>query len=261
MTLEKIKTAVILAGGLGTRLAEETEFRPKPMVEIGGRPMLWHIMKIYAAHGITDFIVCLGYKGHIIKEYFANYHLHNADVTFDLATNATTITRHAAEPWRVTLIDTGIETMTGGRLARIRHALGPEPFCLTYGDAVATVDISALSAFHASHGRLATVTAVRPPARFGALVIENQAVRHFQEKPQGPHDWINGGFFVLSPAALDTITGDATVWEKEPLESLAQSNQLMAYEHDGFWQPMDTLRDKRVLQSLWDSGAPPWLAA
>jgi len=256
-----VKTAVILAGGLGTRLAEETEFRPKPMVEIGGRPMLWHIMKIYAAHGITDFIVCLGYKGHVIKEYFASYHLHNADVTFDLASNTTLITRQAAEPWRVTLIDTGIETMTGGRLKRIRHALGPEPFCLTYGDAVATVDISALVAFHAAHGRLATVTAVRPPARFGALVIEEQRVRRFQEKPRGAHDWINGGFFVLNPAALDGIGGDGTVWENEPLEGLAAAGELMAFEHDGFWQPMDTLRDKRVLQGFWESGAPPWLAA
>jgi len=231
------------------------------MVEIGGRPILWHIMKIYAAHGITNFIICLGYKGHVIKEYFALYHLHNADITFDLATNTSTITRQQAEPWRVTLIDTGIATMTGGRLARIRHALGPEPFCLTYGDAVATVDITALTAFHLAHGRLATVTAVRPPARFGALVIENNFVRQFQEKPQNAQDWINGGFFVLNPAALDTIGGDNTIWEKEPLESLAQSNQLMAYQHAGFWQPMDTLRDKRVLDSLWESGAPPWLAA
>jgi glucose-1-phosphate cytidylyltransferase len=254
-----IRQAVILAGGFGTRLAEETELRPKPMIEIGGRPMLWHIMKIYSAYGINEFIICLGYKGHVIKEFFANYHLHRADVTFDIAANTTTIHRNAVEPWRVTLLDTGLETMTGGRLRRIRAHLGAEPFCMTYGDAVATVDIGRLTAFHAAHGRLATVTAVRPPARFGALKIEDHTVRSFEEKPKSGSDWINGGFFVLDPAALDTIDGDTTVWEKEPLELLARQGQLMAYEHDGFWQPMDTLRDKRVLDELWASGNPPWI--
>jgi glucose-1-phosphate cytidylyltransferase len=256
-----VRKAVILAGGFGTRLAEETELRPKPMVEIGGWPILWHIMKIYSAHGITEFIICLGYKGHIIKEFFANYHLHRADITIDIAANTSIIHRHAVEPWRVTLVDTGIDTMTGGRLKRIREHLGTEPFCMTYGDAVATVDITRLIAFHAEHGRAATVTAVRPPARFGALKIENNIVKSFQEKPLGGSDWINGGFFVLSPAALDTIADDATTWEKEPLEALACQGQLMAYEHDGFWQPMDTLRDKRVLEELWASGKAPWMVS
>jgi len=255
-----VRKAVILAGGLGTRLAEETELRPKPMIEIGGMPILWHIMKIYSAHGINEFIICLGYKGHVIKDFFANYALHRADVTFDLARNSSTVHRQAAEPWQVTLIDTGVDTMTGGRLKRVREHIGTEPFCMTYGDAVATVDITRLVGFHQSHGRAATVTAVHPPARFGALKIENQVVRRFQEKPQGGSDWINGGFFVLQPEALDTIEGDATSWERGPLEQLATQGQLMAYEHDGFWQPMDTLRDKRVLDELWASGAPPWLA-
>jgi glucose-1-phosphate cytidylyltransferase len=253
-----VRKAVILAGGLGTRLAEETELRPKPMVEIGGMPILWHIMKIYSAHGINEFVVCLGYKGHVIKEFFANYHLHRADVTFDIAANSSVIHRHTVEPWRVTLVDTGIDSMTGGRLKRVREHLGSEPFCMTYGDAVSTVDIGKLVAFHCGHGRAATVTAVRPPARFGALKIENGAVSSFQEKPLGGADWINGGFFVLEPAALDTIAGDSTVWEKEPLETLAQQGQLMAFEHDGFWQPMDTLRDKQHLNALWESGAAPW---
>jgi len=256
-----VRKAVILAGGLGTRLAEETELRPKPMIEIGGRPILWHIMKMYSAHGVNEFIICLGYKGHIIKEYFSNYHLHCADITIDIARDVSTIHRHDAEPWIVTLLDTGIHTMTGGRLKRIREHLRSEPFCMTYGDAVATVDITRLIAFHESHGRAATITAVRPPARFGALKIENNVVRSFQEKPQSGGDWINGGFFVLAPGALDTIEGDTTVWEKEPLESLANHDQLMAYEHDGFWQPMDTLRDKRVLEDLWASGNPPWIKA
>jgi glucose-1-phosphate cytidylyltransferase len=256
-----VRQAVILAGGLGTRLAEETELRPKPMIEIGGRPILWHIMKMYSAHGINEFIICLGYKGHLIKEYFSKYHLHRADLTIDLGRDITTIHRRAAEPWVVTLIDTGIDTMTGGRLKRIRQHLGSDPFCMTYGDAVSTVDISRLIAFHESHGRAATVTAVRPPARFGALKIEDRAVRSFQEKPKGGSDWINGGFFVLAPNALDTIKGDSTVWEKEPLESLADRDQLMAYEHNGFWQPMDTLRDKRVLEDLWATGNPPWIKA
>jgi glucose-1-phosphate cytidylyltransferase len=255
-----VRKAVILAGGFGTRLAEETELRPKPMVEIGGWPILWHIMKIYAAHGIAEFIICLGYKGHLIKEFFANYHLHRADVTFDIAADSQIVHRHAVEPWLVTLVDTGIGTMTGGRLKRIREHLGPEPFCMTYGDAVATVDITRLVAFHQAHGRAATVTAVRPPVRFGALDIEQNVVKSFREKPQGGSDWINGGFFVLEPAALDTIEGDATIWEREPLETLAANGQLMAFEHDGFWQPMDTLRDKRVLEELWASGNPPWIA-
>jgi glucose-1-phosphate cytidylyltransferase len=255
-----VRKAVILAGGFGTRLAEETELRPKPMVEIGGWPILWHIMKIYAAHGIAEFIICLGYKGHLIKEFFANYHLHRADVTFDIAADSQIVHRHAVEPWLVTLVDTGIGTMTGGRLKRIREHLGPEPFCMTYGDAVATVDVTRLVAFHQAHGRAATVTAVRPPVRFGALDIEQNVVKSFREKPQGGSDWINGGFFVLEPAALDTIEGDATIWEREPLETLAANGQLMAFEHDGFWQPMDTLRDKRVLEELWASGNPPWIA-
>ena len=254
-----VKKAVILAGGFGTRLAEETELRPKPMVEIGGRPILWHIMKMYSAHGIDEFVICLGYKGHVIKEFFANYHLHGADVTFDMAQNRQTVHRHSVEPWLVTLIDTGVETMTGGRLKRIREHLGEAPFCMTYGDAVATVDITASIAFHQSHGKLATVTAVRPPARFGALRIESQVVRSFEEKPKTGSDWINGGFFVLNPSALDTIAGDATVWEKEPLEKLAGRGELMAFEHDGFWQPMDTLRDKRELEALWATGRAPWV--
>jgi glucose-1-phosphate cytidylyltransferase len=256
-----VRKAVILAGGMGTRLAEETGLRPKPMVEIGGRPILWHIMKIYAAHGITEFIVCLGYKGEMIKDYFALYHLHRADVTFDIAANTTTIHRQSVEPWRVTLIDTGTDSMTGGRLKRVRDWVGDETFCMTYGDAVSTVDITKLLAFHAAHGRAATVTAVRPPARFGALKIEDGAVRSFQEKPRGDGDWINGGFFVLNPSCLDLIAGDGTVWEAEPLEALAARGELMAFEHDGFWQPMDTLRDKRVLEQLWASGKPPWLQA
>ena len=255
-----VRKAVILAGGLGTRLAEETELRPKPMVEIGGWPILWHIMKIYSAFGIDEFIICLGYKGQVIKEYFANYHLRRADVTFDIAANSATLHRHATENWRVTLVDTGIGTMTGGRLKRVRAHIGPEPFCMTYGDAVAAIDIAGLIAYHESHGRAATVTAVRPPARFGALEIENNVVRSFREKPFGGSDWINGGFFVLSPAALDGIAGDATTWEREPLENLAAAGQLMAYQHDGFWQPMDTLRDKRILEELWASGHPPWIA-
>jgi glucose-1-phosphate cytidylyltransferase len=256
-----VTKAVILAGGFGTRLAEETELRPKPMVEIGGWPILWHIMKIYSSHGIDDFVICLGYKGQVIKQFFANYHLLHADVTFDLGAGKMVVHRQAAEPWRVTLVETGLSTMTGGRLKRVRSHLGAEPFCMTYGDAVAAIDIKALIAFHLSHGKAATVTAVRPPARFGALELDRDSVRRFQEKPLGGTDWINGGFFVLDPAALDTIDGDATVWEQEPLEKLATQGQLMAYRHDGFWQPMDTLRDRRELEALWASGHPPWLAA
>ena len=252
-------TAVILAGGLGTRLMEETEARPKPMVEIGGKPILWHIMKCYAAHGVNEFVVCLGYKGYVIKEWFKNYLLHTADVTFDFASGGVTLHRAAAEPWRVTLVETGLETMTGGRLARVRRYLGGGPFCFTYGDAVSTVDIGASLAFHRAHGRQATVTAVSPPARFGALDLDGEAVCGMREKPPGGNGWINGGFFVLDPAVIDLVDGDATVWERGPMERLAASGQLMAFRHDGFWQPMDTLRDKRHLNALWDSGQPPWL--
>ena len=253
-----VAKAVILAGGLGTRLMEETEARPKPMVEIGGKPILWHIMSSYHAHGISDFIVCLGYKGYVIKEWFRNYHLHTADVTFDLRSNSVTMHRANAEPWRVTLVETGQDTMTGGRLKRIRDHLGNEPFCFTYGDAVSTVDIGATIDFHYRHGRAATVTAVSPPARFGMLEIEDKAVRGFAEKPVGAHQWINGGFFVLDPSVCDLIDGDATTWEREPMEYLARTGQLMAYQHEGFWQPMDTLREKRLLEDLWASGNAPW---
>jgi glucose-1-phosphate cytidylyltransferase len=250
--------AVILAGGLGTRLMEETESRPKPMVEIGGRPIIWHIMKIYSAFGINDFVICLGYKGYMLKEYFSNYYLHMTDVTFDMQANAVTMHHGTAEPWRVTLVDTGQETMTGGRIRRVREYLDDEDFCMTYGDAVSTVDIGTLLAFHRSHGRLATVTAVRPPARFGALEIGDGRVSGFREKPLGDGQWINGGFFVLSPRTLDYISGDASVWERDPMERLAADGQLMAFEHGGFWQPMDTLREKRLLEELWDKGAAPW---
>lgn len=249
--------AVILAGGLGTRLMEETDTRPKPMVEIGGKPILWHIMKSYAAHGIEDFIVCLGYKGYVVKEYFANYHLHMADLTIDLAGGERTVHRGSAEPWRVTLVDTGSHTMTGGRLRRVADHIGEAPFCMTYGDAVSTVDIAATIAFHRTHGRLATVTAVPPPARFGALDLDGTAVRGFREKPAG-EQLINGGFFVLQPGVLDLIDGDNTTWEREPMERLAASGELHAFRHDGFWQPMDTLREKRMLEELWQSGKAPW---
>lgn len=249
--------AVILAGGLGTRLMEETEARPKPMVEIGGKPILWHIMNMYAAHGITDFLVCLGYKGYVVKEYFANYYLHMADVTIDFARNGMEVHRGNAEPWRITLVDTGDATMTGGRLRRVRDYLGAGTFCMTYGDAVSTVDIRASVAFHAAHGGLATVTAVHPPARFGALRIDGTRVEGFSEKPAG-ETLINGGFFVLQTEVLDHIENDATVWERGPMERLAASGQLHAFRHDGFWQPMDTLREKRLLEELWQSGAAPW---
>lgn len=251
--------AVILAGGRGTRLAEESAVRPKPMVEIGGRPILWHIMKIYAAHGVTDFIVCLGYKGVQIKEYFANYRLHAADVSIDLATGGMTFERSDAEPWRVTLVDTGEDTQTAGRLKRIASRLaGDDAFCMTYGDGVADVDVSALIAFHRRHGRLVTVTAVQPPGRFGALDRDGEIVRAFMEKPRGDGGTINGGFFVLSPVCLDRIEGDATVWEQEPLESLARDGELAAFDHAGFWQPMDTVRDRDHLERLWASGHAPW---
>ncbi len=250
---------VILAGGLGTRLAEETETRPKPMVEIGDRPILWHIMKIYSHFGLNDFIVCLGYKGYVIKEFFSNYHLHLADVTFDLARNSMEVHRGRAEPWRVTLVDTGAGTMTGGRLRRVRDYIGNEPFCLTYGDGVADIDIAALMKFHAGHGRLATVTAVSPPGRFGALDLDAEgAVRGFREKPQGDGGWINGGFFVFAPKAIDYIAGDDTPLEDAPLMQLAAEGQLAAYRHTGFWQAMDTLRDRRQLEAMWSSGSAPW---
>ena len=250
--------AVILAGGLGTRLSEETSLRPKPMVEVGGRPILWHIMKIYAAHGINDFIVCCGYKGYVIKEYFANYFLHMSDVTFDMAHNKMEVHEKFAEPWRVTLVDTGDESLTGGRLKRVRSYLGDEDFCFTYGDGVADVNIKKLIEFHREKGKLATLTATLPPGRFGVLNLEENAVRSFQEKPEGDGSWINAGFFVMSPKVIDYIDGDDTIWEREPLERLSQENQLNAFFHKGFWQPMDTLRDKQHLEALWHSGKAPW---
>jgi glucose-1-phosphate cytidylyltransferase len=256
-----VRKAVILAGGLGTRLMEETESRPKPMVEIGGKPILWHIMRGYHAHGINEFIVCLGYKGYVIKEWFQNYHLHTADVTFNLNDNTATMHRANAEPWRVTLVETGLQTMTGGRLKRVRDYVGNEPFCFTYGDAVSTVDITASITFHEQHGRAATVTAVSPQARFGLLDIQDGAVRGFREKPTGAHQWINGGYFVLKPSIFDLIEDDTTTWEREPMEKLAKAGELMAYLHDGFWQPMDTLREKRLLEELWGTGKAPWKTA
>jgi glucose-1-phosphate cytidylyltransferase len=250
--------AVILAGGLGTRISEETSVRPKPMVEIGGKPILWHIMKIYSAHGIHDFIICLGYKGYLIKEYFANYFLHMSDVTFDMRHNKMDVHQNSAEPWKVTLIDTGDQTMTGGRLKRVRPYLGDEDFCFTYGDGVSNVNLTELIRFHQSQKTLATVTAVQPAGRFGALDMDSHRVRGFQEKPQGDGGWINGGFFVLSPQVIDTIEGDHAVWERDPMEKLAGMGQLSAYQHRGFWQPMDTLRDKNHLEELWQSGQAPW---
>jgi glucose-1-phosphate cytidylyltransferase len=251
--------AVILAGGLGTRLAEETVLRPKPMVRIGPHPILWHIMKIYSAFGVQDFIICTGYKGYMIKEYFANYPLHVSDVTIDLRTRETIVHQNTAEPWRVTLVDTGLETATGGRLKRVREYLDPdEPFCFTYGDGVADIDVTKLLAFHRAHGRLATITAVRPTARFGALALEDDRVKEFVEKPQSSAGWINGGFFVFEPGVLDYIEGDSISLEREPLENIARDEQLMAYRHEGFWQPMDTLREKRILDALWESGKAPW---
>lgn len=250
--------AVILAGGLGTRISEETSSRPKPMIEIGNRPILWHIMKIYSQHGINDFIVCCGYKGYVIKEYFANYFLHMSDVTFDMRSNKMEVLQNSAEPWRISLVDTGEATMTGGRLKRVRDYLGDEDFCLTYGDGVGDIDITALIAFHKEQGRLATLTAIQPPGRFGSLAFDGHKIQHFQEKPQGDGGWINGGFFVLSPKVIDYIEGDASVWEREPLETLAKQEQLIAWFHHGFWQPMDTLRDRKHLEELWASGQAPW---
>jgi glucose-1-phosphate cytidylyltransferase len=250
--------AVILAGGLGTRISEETIVKPKPMIEIGGKPILWHIMKLYAAHGLNDFVICCGYKGYVIKEYFANYFLHMSDVTFDMVNNTMEVHQRKAEPWKVTLVDTGDNTMTGGRLKRVRDYVGDEDFCFTYGDGVGSVDITALLAFHKAHGKLATVTATQPPGRFGALDIQDDRIISFQEKPHGDGGYINGGFFVLSPAVIDYIAGDNTSWEREPVERLATEGQLHAYRHDGFWQPMDTLRDKTHLEELWQSGQAPW---
>lgn len=251
--------AVILSGGLGTRISEETHLRPKPMIEIGGKPILWHIMKIFSAHGVNDFIICCGYKGYIVKEYFANYFLHMSDVTFDMSKNTMEVHQRYAEPWRVTLIDTGENTMTGGRLKRVAGYLQEEEaFCFTYGDGVANVDISELIRFHTSHGKLATVTAVQPPGRYGALTLTGSSVQGFLEKPEGDGGLINGGFFVLSPGCLDYIGDDSTSWEQEPLTGLARDEQLMAYKHSGFWQPMDTLREKNLLEKLWQSGKAPW---
>lgn len=251
--------AVILAGGLGTRLSEETATRPKPMVEIGGRPILWHILKSYSHHGINDFIICCGYKGYVIKEYFANYFLHMSDVTFDMRSNRMDVHSKRAEPWTVTLVDTGDHSMTGGRLRRVaRYVENEEAFCFTYGDGVSDVDIGATIDFHRAHGKAATLTATLPPGRFGALDIENQQIRSFKEKPKGDGAFINGGFFVLSPKVLAEIGSDETVWEQEPLQNLAVKGELMAYEHEGFWQPMDTLRDKHLLEELWTTGRAPW---
>lgn len=249
---------VILAGGLGSRLSEETHLKPKPMVEIGGRPILWHIMKIYAAAGHTDFIVCCGYKGYVIKEYFANYFLHHGDATFDLARGSMEVHHSAAEPWRVTLVDTGDATMTGGRLRRVRRYLDDETFAFTYGDGVSDVDITALVNFHKAHNRKATLTAVQPPGRFGAIDMDENAVTQFREKPYGDGGWVNGGFFVLEPAVIDLIDDDMTIFERDPLEKLASARELQAYKHHGFWQPMDTLRDKQHLEELWGLGKAPW---
>jgi glucose-1-phosphate cytidylyltransferase len=248
---------VLLAGGLGTRISEESALRPKPMIEVGGRPVLWHIMKIYLAHGLRDFVICCGYKGYMIKEYFANYSLHMSDVTIDMERNSIEVHQKKTEPWRVTLVDTGETTQTGGRLKRIADHID-EDFCMTYGDGVGSVNIGELIAFHRQHGKQATMTATQPPGRFGALQIDGHAVTSFLEKPTGDGGWINGGFFVLSPKTLDLIEGDETIWERGPLETLARNKQLQAYFHAGFWQPMDTLRDKNHLEDLWESGSAPW---
>jgi glucose-1-phosphate cytidylyltransferase len=250
--------AVILAGGLGTRISEETHLKPKPMIEIGGKPILWHIMKIYGAHGINNFIICLGYKGYLIKEYFANYHLHMADITFDLENNNVTEHQSSAEPWMVTLVDTGEDTMTGGRLKRVADYLGDDDFCFTYGDGVGDIDIDKLIQFHKERNSIATVTTVRPPGRYGTLSLNKDKIVQFEEKPKNGNTWINGGFFVLSPRVLDYIQGDETIWEREPLETLANEGKLYSWLHNGFWHPMDTLRDKNYLENLWNSGNAPW---
>jgi len=251
---------VILAGGYGTRISEESGVRPKPMVEIGGKPILWHIMKIYSAYGLNEFIICCGYKSHVIKDYFANYYLSSADVTFDLANNKMKIHRSESEPWNVTLVETGEGTMTGGRLKRVKKYIGDGTFCLTYGDGLSDIDIRELIAFHTTQGTLATLTAVQPPGRFGAFNLgqDNTRISTFKEKPHGDGAWVNGGYFVLESAVIDQIGGDATIWEKEPLENLAESGMLSAYKHHGFWQPMDTLRDKHVLEELWQTNKAPW---
>ena len=249
---------MILAGGLGTRISEETHLRPKPMVEVGGMPILWHILKIYASHGINEFVICCGYKGYVIKEYFANYFLHTSDVTFDMADNSMEVHARKAEPWKVTLVDTGDSTSTGGRLKRVANYLGGESFCFTYGDGVADLDITALIAHHRREARWATLTAVQPPGRFGSLAFERGRVLAFEEKPQGDGSWINGGFFVLEPEVLSTIEGDDSVWERDCLPRIAAADQLNAYQHQGFWQPMDTLRDKQLLEELWQQGRAPW---
>ena len=250
--------AVILAGGLGTRISEESHLRPKPMIEIGGRPILWHIMKMLSAQGVNDFVVCCGYRGYMIKEYFANYHLHTSDVTFDLKANRSKVHQNSTEPWRVTLVDTGEHTMTGGRLKAVADYLGREPFVFTYGDGLGNVDISRLVAQHRKSGKLATVTAVQQPGRYGVLRFHGSSVRGFAEKPEGGGGWVNGGFFVLSRKVLDYIAGPATIWEREPLERLAAEGRLGAYRHAGFWQPMDTMRDRSHLEDLWQSGKAPW---
>jgi len=250
--------AVILAGGRGSRLSEETNVRPKPMVEIGGKPILWHIMKIYAAHGIDEFVICLGYKGYVIKEFFANYHLHTSDLSFDLGLGTTQVHRSSAEPWQVTLVDTGQDTMTGGRLKRALRYVGDEAFCFTYGDGLADIDITQLIAYHREQGALATVTAVQPPGRFGAVELNGTHVRRFEEKPRGDGVWLNGGFFVLSPEVARYLGDDHTTWEEEPLRTLTREKQLASYRHRGFWQPMDTLRDRDQLEQLWSSGRAPW---
>ena len=251
--------AVILAGGLGTRISEETHLKPKPMIEIGGKPILWHIMKMYSTHGVNDFVVCCGYKGYVIKEYFANYFLHMSDVTFDMSINRMEVHQQNAEPWKVTLVDTGDETLTGGRLKRVANYLqGEDAFCFTYGDGVSDINISAEIAFHKTHGKLATVTAVQPPGRYGALQISHGEVTGFIEKPRGDGGLINGGFFVLSPRCIDRIANDQSSWEGAPLAGLAADGQLMAFEHAGFWQPMDTLREKNLLEDLWHRGKAPW---
>jgi len=253
--------AVILAGGLGTRISEETHLKPKPMIEVGGRPILWHLMKIYSSHDINDFVICCGYKGYVIKEYFANYFLHMSDVTFDMKNNKMEVHQGNAEPWKVTLVDTGEDTLTGGRLKRVKdYLIDEEAFCFTYGDGLADIDVSELVKFHKNQGKLATVTAVQPPGRYGALDIKNHQVAQFIEKPKGDGGWINGGFFVLSPKCIDYIENDQSSWEGSPLVTLAKQGELAAYEHSGFWQPMDTLREKNLLEDLWASGKAPWKA-
>jgi glucose-1-phosphate cytidylyltransferase len=250
--------AVILAGGLGTRISEETHLKPKPMVEIGGKPILWHVLKIYSAHGINDFVICAGYKGYVIKEYFANYFLHMSDVTFDMKENRMEVHHRRSEPWRVTIVDTGDNTMTGGRLKRVRDYLGDETFCFTYGDGLSDVNITELVAFHKREGRKATLTGVQPPGRYGALGIDGTKITNFQEKPEGDGGWINGGFFVLEPSVIDLVDDDSTTWERQPLDRLSKRSELSVYKHTGYWQPMDTLREKLQLEEHWASGKAPW---